>query len=148
MLNNEAGNIVVMDPVAVALLTRSPAGPVVKMLVVRGERVQMAARAQVRMGHVGGGVQGTGGRGNLRDSIVKRLVLDEPGFVTMRVGSDDPIALLHHEGTKPHVILPVNKQSLAFMMPQGGMVFAKRVNHPGTKPNHYLTDNLYLALVP
>ena len=29
---------------------------------------------------------------------------------------------------------------------KGNVIYTTSVNHPGTKPNRYLTDNLYLAL--
>jgi len=41
-----------------------------------------------------------------------------------------------HEGTKPHVILPKGKV-LAFKK-NGKMIFARRVNHPGNKPNKFV----------
>ncbi len=40
------------------------------------------------------------------------------------------------DGTKPHVIEPVNAKALRFMI-AGQVVFAKRVNHPGNKSNPY-----------
>lgn len=46
-------------------------------------------------------------------------------------------AAAHHEGAKPHVIRPKNAASLAFRV-HGRLVFAKRVNHPGNRPNPYL----------
>jgi hypothetical protein len=39
------------------------------------------------------------------------------------------------EKTKPHVITPKNKKALVFAG-KGGMVFARRVNHPGTPGKH------------
>lgn len=46
-------------------------------------------------------------------------------------------ALPVHEGSRPHVILPVRKQVLAFKK-NGKMVFARRVNHPGSKGNKFV----------
>lgn len=37
-------------------------------------------------------------------------------------------------GTNAHIIEPVDKKALAFQK-NGKTVFAKKVNHPGTKPN-------------
>lgn len=134
---------VVMNPIGAAELLRGPTGPVMRMLIERATLVQEAAKRQVRVGHVHGGM----GRPSLRDTIVKRIVAAiEP---TVRVGSNSPIALLHHEGTRPHVIFPRTASALYFYLPAaGGFVFAKSVNHPGTKPNRYLTDNLWLAIRP
>lgn len=39
-------------------------------------------------------------------------------------------------GTKPHDIKPTRRHVLAFNC-RGGKVFAKRVHHPGTKPNNF-----------
>lgn len=44
-------------------------------------------------------------------------------------------------GTRPHVILPKRGKALKFMI-AGKAVFARRVNHPGTRPNPYLTRHL------
>ena len=44
----------------------------------------------------------------------------------------------HHEGAGPHVILPRNAARLVFRV-NGRLVFAKKVNHPGNKPNPYLS---------
>ena len=42
-------------------------------------------------------------------------------------------------GTRPHVITPRRKEALRFVPAGGGgAVFAKSVNHPGTKPRNYL----------
>lgn len=46
-------------------------------------------------------------------------------------------ALPVHEGSKPHVIIPIRKQALAFKS-GGKMIFAKRVNHPGYKGNRFV----------
>lgn len=39
------------------------------------------------------------------------------------------------KGTKPHIITPKNAKVLYFPTSAGEWVFAKKVNHPGTKPN-------------
>lgn len=43
-----------------------------------------------------------------------------------------------HEGSRPHIILPKNKKFLAFKK-AGKIVFAKKVRHPGAKPNKFFT---------
>jgi hypothetical protein len=78
--------------------------------------------------------------GQLSTSIGYTLSADHNGVIGT-VGSGNEIALLHHEGTKPHVILPRTKKTLRFVS-HGKIVYAKMVIHPGTKPNRYLTDNL------
>lgn len=47
------------------------------------------------------------------------------------------------EGTKPHVI-EASGRALAFES-NGQMVIVKRVNHPGTAPNPYITRSLEAA---
>lgn len=156
-INDSADGRIIMDPAAIQRFVNSPSGPVMRDLVRRATLVQEAARHQVRLGHVGGGATGVVRRSpskgpqrtNLRYSIVKRVI---PGVgavgPAVLVGSDNPIALIHHEGTRPHVIRPRNARVLTFWSDRGGqprLVFAHQVNHPGTKPNRYLTDNLHLA---
>lgn len=49
-----------------------------------------------------------------------------------------PHARFVHWGTKRHVILPKNKKALRFVGGGGLFVFAKKVNHPGNKPDKWL----------
>jgi hypothetical protein len=81
----------------------------------------------------------------LKESI-KYTVSTAPYGVKATVGSSVSYALIHHNGSRPHVILPVRAKSLVFTS-KGRLVVTNRVNHPGTKPNRYLTDNLRLALI-
>lgn len=143
-LNDDAEVRITWSNAALAALERGESGMVVRDLLRRGQRVQDAAQRQVRLGHVGGG---TDGRPNLRYSIVKRLVQDGTDLPSVLVGSVNPIALLHHEGSRPHVIVPRRKRALVFYPSGGGpLVFARRVRHPGTSPNRFLTDSLPLAV--
>lgn len=80
---------------------------------------------------------GTGGGKNLRQSINYTYDSSTGGYV---VRADKPYALYVDQGTKPHVILPRFKKFLAWRDPSGKWVYAKRVNHPGTKPTHFFTD--------
>lgn len=47
-------------------------------------------------------------------------------------------------GTRPHLILPKAKKALRFVG-RGGVVFAKKVRHPGTKINDFISRNLHRA---
>ena len=114
-------------------LLKNPLGPVGRSLSKRGLRVANAARRQV-------GVD----TGALKRSISISHKRDARGqFV--RVGSPLSYALMHHEGTKPHIITPHRSQYLVFTK-EKRVIYATSVRHPGTEPNRYLTDNLYLAL--
>jgi len=44
-------------------------------------------------------------------------------------------------GSRPHVIYPRFARALRFVI-AGQVIYARRVNHPGTKPNPYLTRHL------
>ncbi len=78
--------------------------------------------------------------GRLRKNISARHLGNATGqYVT--IGADVPYALLHHEGTKPHVILPSNGRFLTFRK-GAQVIFTEKVFHPGTKPNPYLRSQL------
>ena len=47
-----------------------------------------------------------------------------------------------HEGARPHVIRPRHARALRFEI-NGRVVFARRVNHPGNRPNAYLTNAVH-----
>jgi hypothetical protein len=76
----------------------------------------------------------------LQQSINHTMYYGAGGFIAS-IGSDNKIARLHHDGTKPHIIVPKSAKTLRFNS-HGKIVYAKVVHHPGTKPNKYLTDNL------
>lgn len=119
----------VADEAAMKRLMRSPDGEVGRYLTKLGTRVSVLAKAQV-------GVD----TGALKRSINFRLVQTGGGLVAV-IGSDNRIALMHHQGTRPHIIVPRRAQTLRFYS-RGRIVYSKLVHHPGTKPNRYLTDNL------
>lgn len=79
--------------------------------------------------------------GRLRASIVARRAQDVSGrFVSgWEVSATAPYAAFVHQGTRPHVILPRRRQFLRFQV-GGTFVFARRVQHPGTRPRPFLMD--------
>lgn len=123
-------------PSALHELLRSQGGAVGRHLTVRGTQIQERAKQQV-----GYSDNPEPGHGHLRDTIVKRFGSSVNGELSLFIGSDHPIALLHHEGTSPHEIVPKDATVLRFTV-GGTVIFATRVSHPGTKPNRYLTDAL------
>ena len=137
----------VIDGAAMERLTRGPGGPVWNMLE-RGfkTRFQPAARLQAPVK-----------TGCLRASILARPIEADPLGLSMRVVSDTTpcsaerksYSLFVHEGTAPHTI--TGNPLLAFMWPNGpdgpGPYFFRSVNHPGTKANRFLTDNLRLFVL-
>jgi hypothetical protein len=144
-INNSKNVTFVIDNQVLADMLTGPNGMVVVYLIKRAVILQDAAKKQIRMGHVHAG----GGYGNLRDSIVKRVsATPYPAMPEAQVGSSHPIALMHHEGTRPHEIRPRLAKVLRFpaAWAPGGFAVAMVVQHPGTAPNRYLTDNLHLAV--
>ncbi len=128
---------VVMDPRKLAEVLRGPSGPVMRRLIEDGEFVKDEARRLVRVHEPVPGERRKRRPGTLRDSLVKRV----RGDGVVEVGSDDPIALIEHEGTEPHQI--VGRPRLVFYWRSAGRVVAfPRVNHPGTTGSHYLTRAL------
>ena len=75
-------------------MLNNPSGDVGRYLAKKGKIVQAAAKAQV-------GVR----TGALRASIHMRHLRDSRGQY-IKIGSALNYALLHHEGSKPHLIVP------------------------------------------
>lgn len=135
-------NRIRVDPAEVARLMRDGQGGIFRFMSVIGDRIKTNAKARV-------GVYRKDPRdpiprrrrpGTLRDSIVKRVTI-VGGDIVVLVGSDDEIALIHHEGTPPHTITARRRPMLAFYSAKAGRVVRVRsVRHPGTRPNRYLAD--------
>lgn len=145
----EFGVRIQMDPVELAKFIQSPGGPVFRQMVNLGELVKQEAQRRVGVYKPDGADPFAARRlarrpsGTLRDSIVKRVARDPDGTPVVLVGSDDPIALLHHEGTSAHPIIARRKPRLVFWSSKlQRIVRVRAVRHPGTAPNRYLTDAL------
>jgi hypothetical protein len=107
--------------------TFGPSGPVGRHVMRLLSAIEQRALAKV-------GVK----TGQLKNSARKELQLRSDGVVGV-LRFDAPHAILHHEGTRPHLIVPRSAKVLRFPG-RSGIVFARRVNHPGTKPNRFLYD--------
>lgn len=68
---------------------------------------------------------------------LRKLTVVRPLGLDVYIGSDLPYAGYVHEGTGPHLIAPRQAQVLAFTI-GGRRVYAKHVNHPGTKADPFL----------
>ncbi|QFG12310.1 Hypothetical Protein OBI_RACECAR_88 [Arthrobacter phage Racecar] len=110
-------------------MVKAPKGETGRFLAKRAEKLVHLSRRQV----------GKKTRA-LERSISYKVVRDGRGLVAV-VGSSNRVALMHHQGTRPHIILPKRAKTLRFYS-RGRIVYSKMVRHPGTKPNRYLTDNL------
>jgi phage gpG-like protein len=114
---------------------KSRDGLVGKDLWRRAGRLLNAARRQARHR-----------TGNLRASMHRDWITGKGGDLAVQVGSNVSYARIHHDGSRPHVIRARNAKVLRFTNRRGEVVFARSVNHPGTRPNRYLTDNLHIAV--
>jgi len=110
---------------------KTPAGPLWRTLEIRGGIALSLSRRQV-------GVQ----TGALKRSITMSHKTTFYGQ-ELKIGSENKIAYLHHEGTRPHLITPKNSPQLVFMS-KGRIIRTQLVRHPGTKPNRYLSDQLFV----
>jgi len=111
---------------------KSPVGPVGNHMRGIGRKIQVAAKMQAGFR-----------TGMLKVSIgVSQSVT--PTGQEVRIGSSVRHALAHHEGTRPHRISGRNGGMLRFAK-QGRIVYARSVMHPGTRPNKYLSDHLWIA---
>jgi len=82
--------------------------------------------------------------GALRKSInPTHIKISDGQFVI--IGSGLNYAYMHHEGTRPHIIVPNQAHMLRFTS-HGRIVHARIVRHPGTRPNHYLSLPMLEAL--
>lgn len=105
-------------------------------LDARSSRVLTAARQQV-------GVRS----GTLLASLRREWGEDASGpYVDVAVGVAGLTDYLGHHmnGTPPHVIRPRRRKALRFVA-GGGVVFAARVNHPGTAANPFMVRALQAA---
>ncbi len=104
----------------------NPKGEVGKHLRMIGLEILIGARAMV-------GVR----TGRLRRSLhMKQGRRSRYQYIT--VGSNMNYAYMHHEGTSRHQIRAREGRIMRFNV-GGRVVYARKVNHPGTKPRKYLT---------
>lgn len=107
-------------------LLDAPSGTTGRWLARKGRLIVRLAKSQV-------GVN----TGALRQSIHMRHFRDPRGQF-LWIGSSVKHALVHHEGARPHVIVPKQAKMLRFVS-RGQVILAHRVSHPGSRPNRYLT---------
>lgn len=110
----------------------SPDGETGKYLRVRCEVMMTAARRQV------------GVKTRQLKLSMKMIHYREVRGQYYWIGSDNKVAYMHHEGTRPHMIVPKQAQLLRFSV-GNRIVMTRQVRHPGTKPNRYLSDQLRLV---
>lgn len=111
-------------------MLNSPDGDVGRYLAARGRLVVLAAKRQVGAD-----------TGALRASITM-IHTRSAGGQYLKIGSNNKVALVHHQGSRPHLITPRNQQGMLRFQAGGRVIYTRRVMHPGTRPNRYLSDNL------
>ena len=74
--------------------------------------------------------------GELSNSIYLKHYATKTGQ-SIRMGSYKKYALLHHEGTRPHIINSQQGKKLRFTA-RAQVQYATAVRHPGTRANRYL----------
>jgi hypothetical protein len=125
--------VIIYKPVTKMILT-TPAGKLWKALELRGQAIVRDAKKQV-------GVK----TGALRNSIHMRH-LGNAGGQYLWIGAKKSYAYAHHEGTRPHTITPKEKPILVFRS-GSKIVRTPIVEHPGTRPNRYLTTPMRKHLI-
>lgn len=126
-------NVVFYKP-AVESLLKGPNGPVARHMYKVGKEIQVLARRKV-------GVK----TGNLRNSIRVNPRTTALGERAVEVGSNMKYAYTHHEGSRPHIIVPNKRTHLRFRA-GARIVYTKMVLHPGTRPNRYLTTAMRMVV--
>lgn len=115
---------------ALRIYLNTPAGDLWKYMEKRGQRAVIGAKQQV-------GVR----TGALKRSIHMKHLGNLTGQY-LWIGATQSHALAHHEGTKAHRIAPNPPNKVLRFNSGTRVVFAREVNHPGTKPNRYLSSQL------
>jgi hypothetical protein len=124
-------------------LLKGANGPVYRLMIRSAEAVRQEAKRLVGVHQPVPGERRARRPGTLRDSIVKRPARTSDGDIVFYVGSNDPIAKIHHDGTLPHTIRATRAPALRFYWAKAGRVVSfKSVHHPGTPPRPYLKNAL------
>jgi hypothetical protein len=111
-------------------LLRSKKGDVFKHIDTLTQRLYRLSRRQVGKKTM-----------KLYRSIKASTEIGTRGGPVGTVLADNKIALIHHNGSRAHIIRPRRQTTLRFPS-RGRIVYTKLVHHPGTKPNRFLTEPL------
>jgi len=117
------------------IFLNSTSGTVGRYVRTRGKMILAAAKIQVG--------KDTGALERSINMVHNRL--GTRGHI-MTIGSPLDYALVHHEGSRPHVITPRDANILRFSS-GGRVIYTHKVNHPGTRPNRYLSDQLWMVRI-
>ena len=111
---------------------KDPAGnPIGRYLRRKG--VFMTTGAKIQAGYKTGALKKSISMSQSRTSYGQKLVIKATA----------PHALMHHEGTSPHIIIAgKDSKNFRFVAKGGNVVYTHVIKHKGTKPNRYLSDQL------
>lgn len=124
-----------------------------------GHRVSEAGLRRLFTGSNSAAMRDLGARADRVERMARRLVgVDTTrlirsirqergaGFIDIVAGrpGTTPYVLWHHDGTGPHIIRPRRAKALRFVV-GGRVVFATRVNHPGSRGTLFLRNALPAA---
>jgi hypothetical protein len=128
--------VFVPDDAGIRAIYTGESSDVVRFIRKRAGRVERMAKLLVGKG-----------TGRLASSIKTFPTQYSPlGYPYVRVGSMVSYALIHHEGTRPHIIAPNTPGGMLRFPSRGRAVYATVVMHPGTRPNPYLTTPLRIVM--
>lgn len=138
-----SGVSITFYPGAVKAFIDDPDGPVIRDLDRRMQRAQRGSKrlVRVRTGRLLRSIRknrGVNGRGPYVDVVA--------GWIGGgRKGKPRSYVMYEHDGTPPHVIRPRKPNGALRFESRGKIVFARKVNHPGTTGTRFLTRALPLA---
>jgi hypothetical protein len=75
--------------------------------------------------------------GKLRSGIVAEYIRSSDSSARWDIVSKMKYSKFVEQGTRPHVIVPVRALALRFVI-NGQVIFARKVNHPGSKPYPFM----------
>jgi hypothetical protein len=127
--------VFVPNEIGIMSLYQGDGSPVVRHM--RRKANQTSQLAKLRVGKQ---------TGRLAESIrVWPTQYGAGGAPYVRIGSRLNYSLMHHTGTRPHIIRAKGGGMLSFNT-RNGHVFATVVKHPGTRANWYLKRALEVAM--
>jgi hypothetical protein len=125
-------------PAAMRALLYGPSGPVathVRQVALLGRDLAMRkadAKLHVRTGQYHGGFA-------THDSVTGQ-------GPSTTLSNSAPWATIIELGSRPHLIVPRRPGGMLRFQVRGRTVYARKVNHPGTRPTHIMLDSVREAM--
>lgn len=125
-----------VDRAALIALGTTPSGPVYQHMT------RVLTRVDARAKQLLSGPMVAVRTGNLRSSQAPPRIVVSGSSIKGVIENTASYAIFVHEGTRPHTIEPRRVKVLTGWTFNGAPVFAKKVNHPGTKARPWLRVSL------